>query len=106
MRDHSDVLTPDTGHLGELVWQLLCPYCGSDIVDRSVYGGYGGDHEAVYIEPDKDDYTSPIGTRGGFVQVDLFCPANHRFNLIIANHKGAEFIGLVPGAPDPPGDED
>jgi hypothetical protein len=105
MADHFDVLTPHTGDLGNLTWQLCCPNCGSDVVDRSVYGGYGGDHDAVAIEPDKDDYVSPIGTRGGFVQIDLVCSASHRFNLIIANHKGAEFIGVVSASLDAPNDE-
>jgi hypothetical protein len=110
MADHHDVLKPDGPLQGSMArqlfgdvepaetadtmtWQLHCPKCGSDVMDRL---GTGGDHTAVVLEPDRDEYVSPIGTRGGYVQVDLYCPAGHRFNLIIANHKGAEIVGIVP----------
>ena len=74
-----------------LSWRLACPECGSGSVDR-----HGGDAAAVTVHPDRDHYDSPIGTRGGYVSVALLCPAGHGFDLIIANHKGAEFIGIVP----------
>jgi hypothetical protein len=53
------------------------------------------------MEPDRDEYVSPVGTRGGFVKIDLSCSAGHRFDLVIGNHKGAEIIGIVRGADDP-----
>jgi hypothetical protein len=47
------------------------------------------------VHPDHDDYDSPIGTRGGYVRVDLECSGGHSYALIVASHKGAEFLGLV-----------
>jgi hypothetical protein len=47
------------------------------------------------IQPDRDGYDSPIGTRGGYVSVALGCGAGHEFYLVIANHKGAEFIAVI-----------
>jgi hypothetical protein len=76
-----------------LLWELHCPECGQVGVEQM---GPGGDHGAVTVHPDRDDYDSPIDTRGGYTRIKLFCPAGHGFDLIVANHKGAEFIGVVP----------
>jgi hypothetical protein len=62
--------------------RLGCPACGDDCVEQI---GHGGDLAAVTVQPDRDGYDSPIGTRGGYVRVELFCPARHGFDLIIAN---------------------
>lgn len=99
MKAHSQVLVPLPGAhpAGKLQWQLCCPECGEQSVDRE---DNGGDHEAVIVQPDRDDYDSPIGTRGGYLQVDLYCVAGHRFALVVANHKGAEFVGVVPARTD------
>jgi hypothetical protein len=56
----------------------------------------GRDHAAVTLEPDRDGYDSPIATRGGYVSIGLSCPDGHEFDLVIANHKGAEYLGVVP----------
>lgn len=85
----------DAGGPGAARWQLHCPQCGSDAIDRSVGDSSGPDHEAVTIQPDRDGYESPIGTRGGYVNIALTCSRGHGFALVIANHKGAEFIGVV-----------
>ncbi|MBA6433870.1 hypothetical protein [Streptomyces sp. GMR22] len=47
------------------------------------------------VQPDGDDYDSPLGTRGGYVRVDLTCSSGHGFAFIMSNHKGAEFVGVV-----------
>ena len=60
-----------------------------------------GDHSAVTVQPDRDRYDCPIGTRGGYVSIELRCLAGHRFDMVIANHKGAEYLGIV--APALPG---
>jgi hypothetical protein len=49
----------------------------------------------VTVHPDRNDYDSPVGTRGGYVRIDLVCGAGHAFSLIIGNHKDTEVIGLV-----------
>jgi hypothetical protein len=64
---------PGHDHWG-LTWALLCPECGGAI-DRD--HDAGGDHEAITIQPDRDDYDSPIGTRGGYVRIDLHCWGGH-----------------------------
>jgi len=76
----------------QLSWALLCPECGEMGIDRP---DLGGDHASVTVHPDRDDYDSPVGTRGGYVRIDLVCCAGHAFSLIIGNHKGTEVIGLV-----------
>ncbi|ETA00755.1 hypothetical protein CcI6DRAFT_03788 [Frankia sp. CcI6] len=95
MNPHPQVLVPDGTTADGLQWQLRCPSCGADTVDRA---DFAEDHRAVTVFPDRDDYDSPIGTRGGYVQVDLQCPVGHRFALIVANHKGAEFVAVVPSS--------
>lgn len=79
-----------------LSWQVNCPQCEppQQGVDRYGMEGYGPDHEAVTVHPDRDEYESPMGTRGGRVEIKLTCVYGHYFTLIIANHKGAEFIGI------------
>lgn len=98
MKPHKQVLIPQdrTGWEPKpkyLLWESRCPECGEIGVEQM---GRGGDHEAVTLHPDRDAYDSPIDTRGGYVKVELFCPSGHGFDLIIANHKGSEFIGIVP----------
>ncbi|MGA2828723.1 MAG: hypothetical protein ABSF03_21685 [Streptosporangiaceae bacterium] len=98
MKAHTQVLValPGASPAGTLQWQLSCPVCGEDAVDRVGWTQGSGDHEAVTMQPDRDDYGSPIGTRGGYLRVDLECVVGHGFALIVANHKGAEFVGVVP----------
>jgi hypothetical protein len=72
-----------------------CPECGAPGVAQTGPGAYGRDHEAVTVHPDRDKYDSPIGTCGGYTQIDLRCALGHRFALIIANHKSDEYIGTV-----------
>lgn len=73
-------------------WQVKCPACGIEEVEQ----GEGPDHEAATVHPDRDGHGSPLGTRGGFVSVELACAAGHGFDFIISNHEGAEFVGVVP----------
>jgi hypothetical protein len=98
VKPHDQVLIPRDRAGSEprpkyLLWELRCPECGEIGVEQM---GRGGDHEAVTLHPDRDAYESPINTRGGYVRIELFCPSGHGFDLIIANHKGAEVIGIVP----------
>jgi hypothetical protein len=89
---HNTVLIPGEGMGSALYeWTLRCPVCGPGQwgLDRC-----GGDDASVTVHPDRDDYGSPLGTRGGWVTIKYFCPAGHELWLTIANHKGQEFIGL------------
>jgi len=85
----------------EGVYWLLhmpCPECRKRGVEQAwpEGDGYGLDHRAVTVHPDRDAYDSPVGTRGGYTQADLRCPAGHYLALIVANHKGGdEYIGAV-----------
>ncbi|MFH8842543.1 hypothetical protein [Streptomyces sp. NPDC017868] len=90
---HAEVFVPRTMGGTGLKWQLMCPECGSENVENA---NYAPDHAVMTIHPDRDDYDSPIGTRGGFVSVSLECDAGHAFSLVVGNHKGAEYIGVVP----------
>jgi hypothetical protein len=92
---HEEILVPAESADGSwnMRWRLQCPACGSDAVDRV---DETGDHEAVTVQPDRDDYESPLGNRGGYVRVDLTCSDGHGFAFIMGNHKGAEFVGVVP----------
>lgn len=81
-------------------WMLHmpCPECGEAGVEPTGPDEGDGDHRAVTVHPDRDEYDSPIGTRGGYTQIDLWCPVGHQFALIIANHKGDEYIGAITAA--------
>jgi hypothetical protein len=78
-------------------WLLHCPVCHSADVEQGLRSG--GDHAAVTVQPDRDSYDSPIGTRGGYLSVTLSCADGHDFDLVIANHKGAEYLGVVSPSP-------
>lgn len=92
---HGQVLRPDDpAGRARLVWRLACPECGDTCVEQQ--GPGPGDHAAVTVQPDRDAHDSPIGTRGGYVKIELFCPSGHGFDLVIANHKGCEYVGIVP----------
>jgi hypothetical protein len=78
-----------------LAWQINCPTCGDSTMDRIAFAA--PDHEAVTLHPDRDEYDSPIGTRGGYVRVELVCRDDHA--LILANHKGHEILALIPSNP-------
>jgi hypothetical protein len=77
-------------------WQLMCPACGTDAVDRAASSS---DEESVTVHPDRDGYDSPIGTRGGYVRIDLTCAQGHGFALVVGNHKGSEIVGVIPRVP-------
>lgn len=77
------------------ILHMPCPECGQPGVEQTGPHDGDGDHRAVTVHPDRDEYDSPIGTRGGYTQIDLWCPDGHQFALIIANHKGDEYIGAV-----------
>jgi hypothetical protein len=89
----SEILEPAGLPGAAASWQLCCPVCGAPEVEQGLQSG--GDHTAVTIQPDRDRYDSPIGTRGGYVSIALECGAGHEFYLVTANHKGAEYIALV-----------
>ncbi|MBO8191382.1 hypothetical protein ITI46_06700 [Streptomyces oryzae] len=91
---HAEILVPAGSAGGSSTqWQLNCPACGNEEVEQA---DVGSDHEAVTVQPDRDSYESPLGTRGGYVRVDLTCSNGHGFAFIMGNHKGAEFVGVVP----------
>jgi hypothetical protein len=85
------VLRPDDTR--PMMWWLNCPVCEDYCVEQM---GPAGEQSAVTVHPDLDEYDSPVGTRGGWTQVRLFCPAGHGFDLITANHKGSQAIAIVP----------
>jgi hypothetical protein len=109
MQHHQTVLHPtsDLGELPEtLTWRVQCPQCSAPEIERGALDetgslpydpddDSGGDHTAVTVHPDRDAHDSPIGTRGGYVEIRLWCGAGHNFRLIVANHKGAEYIAAV-----------
>jgi hypothetical protein len=92
---HEEILAPaeSTDGSWNMRWRLNCPACGIDEVERA---DETADHEAVTVHPDRDNYDSPLGTRGGYVRVDLTCSDGHGFAFVMSNHKGAEFVGVVP----------
>lgn len=92
---HNGILVPEERNTDSwsMQWRLMCPACGAREVEREARGG---DHESVTVHPDRDAHDSPLGTRGGYVSVSLTCAAGHGFDFIVANHKGEEFVGVVP----------
>lgn len=68
-------------------WLLVCPECGEEWIEDP-------DSTAI-VHPDRDQYDSPLNTRGGWVQINLVCSRGHTFALVIANHKGVHMIGYA-----------
>jgi hypothetical protein len=91
---NAEILEPAQLPGSAAAWQLSCPACGAAEIEQGSRSG--PDHTAVTIQPDRDGYDSPIGTRGGFVSIALDCAAGHAFELVIANHKGAEYVAVIP----------
>lgn len=81
-------------------YAVVCPNCGESAIDRykkddpEYYPMAASDHEAVTVHPDRDNYEpgNPLRSRGGWVQIDLFCPCSPDDVLVLAigNHKGTE----------------
>ena len=80
---------------GVAVWQLACPECAETEIEQPEDTGAPG----VATHPAKDG-GSPVGTDGGYTEFQFRCRACHQFRLIVAPHKGTQFIGVVQaGAP-------
>ena len=92
MQPAETVFKLDIAEPAQLRWQVQCPVCATSNVERDPFMD---DDASVRLNPDKDEYASPIYTRGGFVEVSLACEVGHGFKIIVANHKGAEFVGVV-----------
>lgn len=109
MQPHDKTLSPasHTAGPGTLIWQLACPECAALEIERGSFDEEAGevaydpdderssDETSVTVHPDRDSYSSPIGTRGGFVEIRMWCGAGHAFQLVVANHKGAEYVAVV-----------
>ncbi|GGS96373.1 hypothetical protein [Streptomyces violaceus] len=107
MPNHHTVLQPTKDLPEELAWRVQCPECSAPEIERGELDETGalpydpdddadsGDHTAVTVHPDRDAHDSPIGTRGGYVEIRLWCGMGHNFRLIVANHKGAEYLAVV-----------
>jgi hypothetical protein len=89
----AEILKPAELPGAAAAWELSCPACGAAEVEQGLRSG--GGHTAVTIQPDRDGYDSPIGKRGGYVSIALECAAGHGFELVMANHKGAEYVAVV-----------
>lgn len=96
MRSHDEILrvdrSPATGEQRR-AWDIRCPECGDSNVEEN----------PAQVFPDRDEYDSPIHTRGGYVQINLICSGGgHHFALVVANHKGAERLEVIPLEEPPP----
>ena len=107
------MITDLSGLTTGLGLEIFCPECGNASDRASAYGSgphslpgdasvlvapnrWGdGDHQSVTVHQDRDDRDAPNGLRGGYVQIDLCCASGHEYALIVGNHKGSEFVGLV-----------
>lgn len=88
LRDHAQALQPVTVDVPDVLqWQIHCPRCAAPEIE----GGRRGD----VVHPDDDVAVSPLGTRGGHVSADMQCGAGHEFQLVVANHKGAAYVGIL-----------
>ena len=72
-------------------WRVLCPVCRFD------YTHFAPDD--VHVEA-TDDYTSPIGNRGSWIAVPMWCEEGHSWRLVIGFHKGQTFLDTVPDGRD------
>lgn len=76
---------------------IRCVVCNEETMDRWHDGPGYGDHLAVTTHPDEDEREpgNPLGTRGGYTEIRLRCSMGHCQRLVIANHKGDEYIDLI-----------
>ncbi|MGW6912540.1 hypothetical protein ACWGB8_01760 [Kitasatospora sp. NPDC054939] len=82
---HAATLRPDSDGSDTILWQVHCPRCADAGVER---GLPGEDEQPARADADPG--------RARDVWVDMYCAAGHVFHVIVANRKGAEFIGIVP----------
>lgn len=88
LRSHAEVFQPVKADLPDILqWQVHCPRCAVPEIE-------GGSRGAV-VHPDDDVAVSPLGTRGGHVSASMRCAAGHDFHLVVANHKGAAYVGIL-----------
>lgn len=73
---------------------VRCPLCGIEQIEQGAEGK--SEQDMVTVAPDLDEYSSPLGTRGGYTDIALYCADGHNFSIVVANHKGQQVIGLVP----------
>ncbi len=65
--------------------QVVCPGCGEQYVHFSL-----GHFEST------DGYTCPLGTRGSWLALDMYCEhCPTTWHLVIGEHKGFTLIGNV-----------
>lgn len=91
MTDRSNItplqMRPDPDMWGAEGHQALCPGCGTDYVHP--------DFSSLHIEH-TDDYTSPLGNRGSWVALPMWCEnCCARWRIAVGFHKGFTFLGCV-----------
>jgi hypothetical protein len=89
LRGHTEVLLPAKADLPEsLQWQVRCPRCADAGIERGIAPAETVVDRAVGTRP------SPIVGDDGRVSVSLYCAAGHGFDLVVSNHRGAEYISI------------
>lgn len=80
VRSHDWAGGEETGEM-----KLHCPLCG---------------HSYVHLESPHehdDENTCPTGERGWWIDIPAWGECGHRFNLVLAFHKGETFLHAVAG---------
>jgi hypothetical protein len=91
LRGHAEVLLPAKADLPEtLQWQVHCPHCADAGIERGIAPAETVVDRAIGTRP------SPIVGDDGWVSVSPHCAAGHGFDLVVSNHKGAEYITINP----------
>lgn len=69
-------------------YRLICPVCGYDY-------NHAGAPEVI---PGNDNYDSRLGPRGDVIRIPVECENHHKWEILIGQHKGNEFLraGLRP----------
>jgi hypothetical protein len=66
---------------------IHCPVCLTCQIE---------DHDnTAIVHEDRDEYDSPAGTRGGYVEIPLECIMGHQIAVLVGNHKGQHYINVV-----------
>lgn len=91
LRPHAEAVQPVKADLPEtLQWQVHCPRCADAGIERGIA------HAETVVDRAIGTRPSPIVGDNGWVSVSLHCAAGHGFELVVANHKGAEYITINP----------
>lgn len=77
---------------GAYQFQVLCPSCSGSVESWNM---------RILEHADTDERLphNPLGTRGEYTEIVLECFSGHPLRIVTANHKGCQYLAVLPGLP-------